>query len=199
MLQIPSLAELRRQAGLPAYEVNPADLIEEMLAAGELPPSRMCVRCGDATPHVLAARAECEKVWVPRSGGWCVAGLIGGIPFFFGERDDGEPRGRNVTVPVPVAMCGGCQRRLVREYLVPSFRVLAVASLAVGLILLAWSIWGALFLPLAGSLWWGQKLCIRRQQGVFKAALRRVPIYARLLERYPEAHIQWTEKLEAAC
>jgi hypothetical protein len=193
-VQVPSLAELRRQAGLPTYEVNPADLIEEMLAAGELPHSCMCVRCGDTTAEVLAARAECEKVWVPRSGGWYVGGLVGGIPFFFGDRDDGEPQGRNLTVLVPIALCPDCQQRLVPEYLIPIFRVLAVANLAAGFIFLAWSIWAALLLPLAGLLWWGQKLCIRRQQRAFKAVLRQVPIYARLLERYPEAQIQWPEK-----
>src|SRR5262245_61506584 len=60
---VPSLTELRRQAGISPYKVNPAQVIEQMVKEGELPPVQPCARCGNRTDEVLDAVAECESSW----------------------------------------------------------------------------------------------------------------------------------------
>jgi hypothetical protein len=95
---VPLLSELRRQNGLPAYQVNPARVIEQMLAAGELPRVGPCARCGNPTDEVLDAVAECETSWAGQSvhpGGRRSASstlLSWGFPLSLWKSRRGRPR-----------------------------------------------------------------------------------------------------------
>src|SRR5947208_3547697 len=64
---IPSLRELRRQAGVPESGPSPELAVEALLLAGELPEEDHCVLCGVATDATVCCRTECERAYV-RSG-----------------------------------------------------------------------------------------------------------------------------------
>jgi hypothetical protein len=193
---VPLLSELRRQAGLPAYQMNPAEVIEQMLAAGELPPVQPCARCSNPTDEVLNAVAECESSWAGQSArpgdsaiGYIVVAAVP-IPVALVDVEEGEAKGGELTVPIPVRMCRGCQRRLLQAWLVPAFRTAEIAALAVGWVLLfTWSPWAALFLPVAGGLWLAERLARRRRQVAIKAVLSKVAVYGDLVDRYRDAEV----------
>ena len=75
--QVPSLSELRKQAGLPAFRANAVLLIEDMKAGGELPLPE-CLGCGRDTDETVVAIAECEKAWTPgaTSTWWQLVGFL---------------------------------------------------------------------------------------------------------------------------
>src|SRR5262245_12422632 len=78
---VPSLAELREQAGLAAHRGSARFIIENMLAHGELPTMTACARCNGATDDTVAVTAECEKAWGSEPGWitWLFVLLLGGI------------------------------------------------------------------------------------------------------------------------
>jgi hypothetical protein len=198
---VPLLSELRRQNGLPAYQVNPARVIEQMLAAGELPRVGPCARCGNPTDEVLDAVAECETSWAGQSvhPGDAEVGIVDivvvGVPVVLVEVEEGEAKGGDLTVPVPVRMCRGCQRRLLQAWLVPAFRSAEVAAFAAGWVLLfTWSPWAALLLLVAGALWLAERTARRRRQVAIKTVLSDVPVYADLFDRYPDAEVRRADR-----
>src|SRR5213593_2963195 len=73
---VPSLGGLRELAGQPAFQPAPEIVIEQLLLAGELPPSRNCVHCGLETANVVTVQVECERVWMYKSGGLGLATFL---------------------------------------------------------------------------------------------------------------------------
>jgi len=196
---VPSLTELRRQAGISPYKVNPAQVIEQMLKEGELPPVQPCARCGNPTDEVLDAVAECESSW---AGGQSVRPDVVDPEVALGiavgfveveelvEVEEDEAKGGNLIVPVPIRMCRGCQRRLLQVWLVPVFRTAELgAALAGWALLFAWSAWAGLLLPAAGVLWLMERRARRRRQSAIQGVLRQVPVYGELFDRYTDAEV----------
>src|SRR5262245_13542895 len=72
---VPSLAELRKKAGLPTPRASAPLVIDHMLAHGELPTMTVCVHCHSPTDETAAVTAECEKAWTnePSAIGWVVS------------------------------------------------------------------------------------------------------------------------------
>src|SRR5207248_3797335 len=111
-LAVPSLGELRRQAGLNAYQASAALVIEHMRADGELPTSPDCAVCGQATTNQLVAVADCEKAWGGRSdqGDWDIAYQLFGLwSLVFRELQPREERGRTLIVQLPIRVCPDCR------------------------------------------------------------------------------------------
>jgi hypothetical protein len=153
-IKVPSLSQLRKLHGLePASLLNPVLLIEHLAAAGELPPGETCIQCGFPTSETLNVVAECEKVWIRRSGGVLKSTLIFFIsllftPFVIFYRGGVVGvYGRDLILPVPLRVCPDCK---------PEVEKAAQA----------WS------------------------QASIKQLLRRVTVYDRLLDRYPNARIK---------
>jgi len=61
---VPSLRELRRQAGVRQPAVSPEFIVESLLLAGKLPEENHCVLCGVATDASICCRTECERARV---------------------------------------------------------------------------------------------------------------------------------------
>src|SRR5262245_19062087 len=92
-LAVPSLKELRLQAGLPAYNISPELMIEHLLAAGELPGSQACARCGAHTDDLILVLTRCEQSWTRRTGGFSWLTLIVSaffLPFTIWFREERE-------------------------------------------------------------------------------------------------------------
>jgi hypothetical protein len=192
---VPSRGELREQAGLPAYEVSPVQLIERMLVMGDLPPPGGCVRCGDPDADVLDAVAECERVTHgdepdDPSGKYLLLGLLFGVfGVFMAKAGEGVTEVLNVSVPVRA--CRRCRPLAIPVALPALLRVLAGVLLAGLGAIITWPLLGALLLVgAAGVVWSARKVGGWRQTGI-KQLLARVPVYRRLLEKYPFADVTW--------
>jgi hypothetical protein len=178
ILSVPSLVELRQLAGRPAYDASPELFIPVMIFDGALPPAG-CVRCGNASAETVGAVAECERVWVQRR-------RISYLWFYVEER---AAYGRDLDVPVPFKVCRDCRRQL-ENPLPAAFPVLKYVLGAVAvLVLVGKTLWA--LLPLAAALlaWGVEGLAARRQRAAVRNVLQFVPVYGRLLEKYPKAHI----------
>ncbi len=193
---VPSRGELREQLGLPAYEPTAVQQIEHMLASGTLPPEGGCVRCGNPDAEVLEAVAECEQARVRRweekvnIGASAFTLLFGGLVY---EAKPGEVLGRDLYVPVPVRACRRCRPLRIPAAVLLLLRVLALALLAVGLVVVIVSpLAGALVLAAAVGAWWLARKLGGWQQTAIKNLLACVPVYQRLLEKYPFARVVWT-------
>ena len=123
--QVPGLSELRRAAGQDPYVTNAVEKINKMLAQGELPPGPNCMVCHSPAPATFTCEVVCEQSWVVRRGRGqgpsnpLLAGLaLMFTPFWLRlmldrrEADEPETRGRDVTVRVPLRLCGACRRSL---------------------------------------------------------------------------------------
>jgi hypothetical protein len=190
---VPTLAGLRRQAGLPDYHASPELFIPQMLLRGELP-GPGCVRCGNADAEAVEAVAQCERAWV-RGEGWratpgaLVLGLLTGIMVW--RKEPAQEHGRDLDVPVPFKVCHGCRSGL--SPLPAGFRLVKYALAAAAVLLLpGWPLWAPLPLAAAALAWGAEGLAARRRQRIVRNLVQFVPVYGRLLEKYPHAHISWT-------
>jgi hypothetical protein len=146
-LVVPSLHELRRQAGLPEPRLSPEKVVEVLLLARKLPEERHCLLCGDATDASISCRTECARAYV-RSGqppwwvyllGFLTFGWLGVLVASASAKEDRE-WGEDRIFSLPLRVCTTCQPRLTGP-------------------------------------------------AELKAALGRVPVYRRLLEKYPNARV----------
>jgi hypothetical protein len=119
-ISVPSLKELRIQAGLPPYELSPELVIEHLLAAGELPFGKTCVQCQQETDEIIQVNTECERAWVHRTGGFSWGTLLFSmfvlpIRIWFWERREETVYGKDKIYPLPLRVCQACQRTLRRQ------------------------------------------------------------------------------------
>lgn len=108
---VPSVDKLRQSAGLPPAEPSPELVLRHMLAAGELPPSRECARCGVLTDNVATYEVQCETA--TRKGGagfWFRIFLILNLsPLALFKWGEETVIGENKIFHLPIALCEKCQ------------------------------------------------------------------------------------------
>jgi hypothetical protein len=212
--RVPALSELRREAGLVAYELSAAGAIQQLIREGRLPADQGCIRCGTLPAEGRTLIAVCERARTQSrsssdgdGGGFWLIGLIGGLPFVLpfttGAREQGtvEQLGRDLQVRVPVHVCSHCWRVLWRN---PAVRLLHLATrlwligaAAVALLWLAepytgWTFsFSLIFLVLAAVAMTSlvERWSAARVTAAQKTTLKQVPAYRRLLEEYPEAEL----------
>jgi hypothetical protein len=116
-ISVPSLKEMRLQAGLPAYDISPETIIEHLLPLGQLPGSKACVGCGAETDHSIQVLTECERSWSSHSGGFSWMTLLLSALFFpfrvwlWQEAEERE-YGRDKVYSLPLPVCTGCKATL---------------------------------------------------------------------------------------
>ncbi len=145
-VNVPGLNALLAQAELPLHRPSPELVIGHMIAAGELPGRDTCVVCGGVTTDVAWILAECERVYVSRSGlpVWfqvLLQVLFSPFGFIVWQRQETYVHGSDTILQVPLRVCGKCQQRL-------------------------------------------------RSQQMIKRYLQETPVYAELLEKFPETKLQ---------
>jgi len=189
---VPDLPALRQQAGLPPHEARPAELIAHLVQAGELPEGRTCAGCGQDTDEVMEFLAQCEGLWArqseegPAVGFWSLNWIF---PLVMRESEE-RVLNRGLVVPVPLRLCKDCQRPLA-----PSVLLFGAGSLKLllgipGVLVVFFVPWlGVGMLTVAMLAWVIERAVRRRRQGVARQFLRRVPLYGRLLDDYPDALI----------
>jgi hypothetical protein len=146
VIVVPPLHELRRQIGLPPYEVSPELVIEHLLTTGDLLEDHGCVCCGAPADELLFIETECERRQVRESGGlsWpvlLVTGLMFGFWIWLFQRRETREYGKDKIYTLPLAVCPACR-------------------------------------PTLGS------------AKEIKDAMRRVPEYGRLLDKFPDAAVR---------
>jgi hypothetical protein len=192
---VPSLADLRRQAGLAAYRPKSNLVIENMLALGELPTRKTCVGCTDATHETLDVTAECEKAWNNEPGilTWIITFLfLGWLGALVLSKREGREHGANLILHLPVRMCRSCQKLLLRNPLGLILDLSAIVLAVAGVLIMVFgTIWGGILL-LGSVLALCAEIIVRKQrQATIKMLLALEPIYEQLLDDYPKANLVW--------
>jgi hypothetical protein len=165
--------------------------VQRLIAAGELPDTDACLRCGDGRVQVVNAELECERCKARRYGGrkFLIIPFLWGFYFRTWREEEGvEIQGRDTVVPAPVALCGACRDQLRAPrwslYLLLAALLLAVSGV-VGYFEIIWGVGTvAVGLALLALL---RRFAWRGWQRALKAQLRKVPVYRQVLERYPWA------------
>src|SRR5262249_46740986 len=180
--------------GFTATKRVPHMIIQQMLAAGELPTLTQCAYCDGETTGTIVVTAECEKMWQKGSGGLTQVlafFFIGLWAVFLGQDDSGY--GNNLVVHGLMRVCEPCQRRLDRRRRW-SFRLLVLTVVAGGVILLLGPligppIWAWALLAVCVLVWCVARAIQQLRQRALKRAFMREPIYFELLLFYPEAKV----------
>jgi hypothetical protein len=117
-LEVPSLHELRRLAGLPPPGLRPEVVVETLLLAGKLPEEQHCVVCATPTEGVLCCTTECEWATVISGRPWwayvlsfLTFGWVGALVLLATSRDEQE-WGKDRIFPLPLRVCDHCKGRL---------------------------------------------------------------------------------------
>jgi hypothetical protein len=189
---IPSLDELRKQAGVPAPDPHPVLVIEDMLAHGELPTSPTCVYCDRVTSDTLILTAECEKTVStgPNLIMWLFAVWVLGIFAVLLRQRDECVVGRDLSFHLPVRLCRPCQRKLTGWGIASGLAFIAVVAALIGGTLVATGVvWG--WVVLVGSVLacWAAIVASKRRRASLKNVLARERIYHQLLRKYPDARL----------
>jgi hypothetical protein len=117
---VPSLRELRRQAGVPDSAPPPELAVETLLAAGKLPEETHCILCGTATDGIVYGKAECERarvlderppVWA-RILAFVLFGWLGLLATTAGARREGREWGKDRIYNLPLRVCDRCRPEL---------------------------------------------------------------------------------------
>jgi hypothetical protein len=163
--------------------------IRRMIACGDLPPDQLCASCGEAAgARLVKARAECERYRTRTSGGFRFLLIPGLFWVAWREEKRTERLGRDTDVPAPFHLCDGCRQRFRASNGWIYLLVASVLAAAVALLVYLTSWVGVVLLPLALGLPWRLRVrALKRRQRAIKQALRRVPVYGQLLDRYPYA------------
>ena len=114
---VPALSELRRQSGLPKYELNAVDTIRQMVAAGEMPGGKNCVGCGCETQSSLTCEVECQSPWLKNNNYWSVLilSIIAPIQVFknFDKLNKkATVMGQECVVRAPLRLCDRCAAKV---------------------------------------------------------------------------------------
>lgn len=211
---LPPLSQLRRSAGLAAYEKTTAETIVEMVADGRLPDSSMCVACS-ARCDEMQLVAVCERMQtrtsITRAGGGFggfVAGFVSGIPVFIPlgggpmKLDVAEEQlGRDVVVPVPMRVCNRCWSEVQGHGMNALLRTGTVLlGIAAAVLFLLWLtepilgvgvplIWAMPCVGGAAVLWIARRWWSSRSKTAVKSLLQETPIYRDLCEDYPDLEV----------
>jgi len=116
---VPSLRDLRRQAGLPELLPSPEMAVEALLLAGRLPEENHCVLCGIATVDSVYCHTECERAYThdgrPPWWVWLLAflsfGWIGAAVVASSPRQETE-WGKDRIFDLPLRICAACRGQL---------------------------------------------------------------------------------------
>jgi hypothetical protein len=213
--RLPPLSDLRRHAGLSAYEPTAAQSIGQAIREGVIPGDTTCAECRRSDAQKRTLVAVCELGGANAYGtdgkiGKLIVGTIAGIPFAFpigpgtrGEFKEISP-GRNVSVPLPVHICDHCWRDVHNSLATRFFRLLQrVFLMGAALLLVGWvfsptmqianAVLVCLCLTLACALmaWFVRAWFQRKDETALKSLLRNTePLYAKLLSDYPDASLE---------
>jgi hypothetical protein len=113
---VPSLSELRQQAGESAFESGIADRIHRLIATSELPPRSCCVDCGRPSTDVAELYVQIERLWMRGPGRTRYLALLLAMLispfwwlralFFESLRDETRQElGRDRFVDTPLCIC----------------------------------------------------------------------------------------------
>jgi hypothetical protein len=111
VVTVPTLREMRVQAGLPPYHISPEKVIEYLLLAGQLPGTRSCAQCSAETDNCIQVGVECERKWKDERGGFTWSTVLFAMLFgwFVYERATTREYGDDKIYVVPLPICNGCQ------------------------------------------------------------------------------------------
>jgi hypothetical protein len=123
---VPSLSELRRQAGHERYEVKIVDKVRRMVSDGTLPGSSNCAKCGANTSVILDLSIECERPYTKGRGFWSTVFLGMFAPVWvlvalLRDYNNPEVHGCDLVVDTPIPLWPYCassthkQTKLLRE------------------------------------------------------------------------------------
>jgi hypothetical protein len=140
---------------------------------------------------------ECEKSWerLPsRPGG--LAGLVARTWIVDRKKGERTVFGQDLFLNLPIRACPMCQRQVLLSFTTRALLPLAVSCGILGVFVLALSPWGLLALAVAVVLAWSHWWARARRRARVERMLRGVAIYAKLLDRYPEAGLTWQCQLD---
>lgn len=180
---VPLLSELRRNAGLEAYQKSIAQRVEEQIAAGELPGGPQCAKCGMLTRRTFAAEARCEQSWRKTSGRLQVFPIpFVGIFWTWTERRV-EDLGRETNVALVLRLCDDCRpgKGLAEASWALRWLKWVLVVVAVVETRLRWALFSAAFCA-----WIGQLVLRWLDQRRLKATFRRQAIYQELFAEFPD-------------
>ena len=108
---VPRMSQLRKAAGQSAIPISTADMINKMVASGELPLDGLCPLSQRPADDTLYVRATCERSWT-RGGDedsgqfaimmWLLGGWLGYLIAKRSLREQAEHLGRDTVVDLPI-------------------------------------------------------------------------------------------------
>jgi hypothetical protein len=110
-VDVPTLSELRRNAGLNPIPLNTVESIQKLVRLGELPNEKNCPFTGRIPDTVVWLRVDCESKWVrgsePLSIPWIffyifLLGWVGAWLVALRKETPKEELGRDVSVDLPL-------------------------------------------------------------------------------------------------
>lgn len=188
MVDVPSLAQLRKQAGLSAVEVAVEFQIARLVETRELPPPS-CIMCGSNSADQMSFAAICEQIYVQKSGGFSWFTLLCSLGNFMAWRPtEISMHGRNTIVPTPVSACDHCRRQLMHTSSQVFAALLALAGVVAMLMLSRQS--GMIFFGLAFVAYFYSGWSNKHRQRALKQWLGQIPLYKQLFDKYPDTVLQ---------
>lgn len=190
LVNVPSLTQLRTDAGLRPVEVPLNVEIDWLVQSGELP-TALCIGCHAMGADVVEIYAACERIYVQKSGGvgWgliILTVVLSGGRLFAWTEEEAVEHGRETVVRVPCRVCDSCRHQLLPPTAkwLPRLATMFLVLGLVGLFIAHWALPAALFL---GWLLIGLRIGNQRtqQQRQLKKAMSVVPIYEKLFAKFP--------------
>jgi hypothetical protein len=187
---VPNLEEFQERSDL-LSAMTIERRIPRLIAAGELPPSDGCARCGLArTADFTPIRLECER-YTARSGGGqrlLIVPLFSALLWVWWREEEWvEIHGRDTDVFAPLCLCDQCRRHL-RGRAGDIYWLTGALAIAVGMLVGIANIVagiGVAAVGVLGVLLW-RWIARRTRQRELKQLLRRVPVYRQVLADYPD-------------
>lgn len=190
-IAVPSLAQLRSDAGLAPVDIPLEFEIPALLESGLLPKTD-CADCGRTVADVMHLVADCEQVHVKNSGGfsWGMF-LISGGRLFLWEDEIVDFHGRDTMIPTPAHLCSQCRQTLLsmrpRSGLDRFGGILVIIGFGTFFV----APWNAAVAILTTGIL--AKAFTRRIARQFQRHLRQLlmtePVYRKLFDKYPDAII----------
>jgi hypothetical protein len=196
-LLVPSLDDLRQQAGMRAPDPSPVLVIADMLAHGELPTVPTCACCDRSTSDIIIVTAECEKTvsTEPTLLKWIIAWWFLGVFAILLRQRDHPTYGRDLNVHLPVRLCQPCQRRFKSRLIGVGLGLIAVLTALIGVSQLASGVTlGWAILACSVLVGWAAFTARQRRRAALKNLLARERIYHALLQKNPDARLLFASR-----